>query len=93
MLLNYLKSIVFTRLDNLIKIDDIVLSDFYINNNVKIFKHPTTISNIISITPFNVDGFHEIAVIGHDVGDITGIEVSFKGNATSIKVRIVRLIR
>ena len=82
-----------SKLDNLIKIDDIVLSDFYIYNNLKIFKHPTTISNIISITPFNVDGFHEIAVIGQDVGDITGIEVSFKGDATSIKVRIVRLIR
>ena len=81
------------HLDNLIKIDDIVLSDFYINNNLKIFKHPTTTSNIISIIPFNVDGFHEIAVIGQDMGGITGIEVSFKGNATSIKVRIVRLIR
>ena len=60
-------------------------------NNGKFFKYYTNINNIIAVIPFNIDGFFETISIGTDANLNDGLEVSFQGRSTKIKIRIIRL--
>ena len=60
-------------------------------NNSKFFKYYTNTNNIIAVIPFNADGFFETVSIGTDVNLNDGLEVSFQGMSTKIKIRIIRL--